>query len=289
MDKKQVQQRVLQNGKPLALSKFTWDKKTRTFASLEDNLVVDFAGIDDCTFTTGYDCTFDTGGGCTFTTGGDCTFTTGYDCTFKTGWRCTFDTGWRCTFKTGCDCTFKTGWRCTFKTGSGCTFKTGSGCTFDTWNNCTFDTGSGCTFKTGVQCVIARRDVFEVIQPQDGETIKLCPYGVSGYLTMKGDDWYNADGEECVIADGILSKVVSKKNGVYRVINHGQDKQSYLIERDGCYAHGDTLKEAKESLRYKITERDTSRYEGYTLETKLSLDECITMYRTITGACARGS
>ena len=28
MDKKEVRKRVLQNGKPLALGKFTWDEKT---------------------------------------------------------------------------------------------------------------------------------------------------------------------------------------------------------------------------------------------------------------------
>lgn len=72
MTKKEVQRRVLQSGKPLALSKFTWDEKTRTFSTPEDYLVLDFAGIDDCTFETGDDCTFKTGDDCTFETGWDC-------------------------------------------------------------------------------------------------------------------------------------------------------------------------------------------------------------------------
>ena len=75
MNKKQVQKRVLQGGKPLALSKFTWCEKTKTFSSKENDLVIDFAGIWDCTFTTGGDCTFKTGGDCTFKTGERCTFT----------------------------------------------------------------------------------------------------------------------------------------------------------------------------------------------------------------------
>jgi len=114
MNKKEVQKRVLQNGKPLALKKFSWCEKTKTFSVKEDYLIIDFAGIGDCTFTTG--------GGCTFTTGGGCTFTTGWDCTFKTGGGCTFTTGWDCTFTTGGDCTFTTGWDCTFKTGWDCTW-----------------------------------------------------------------------------------------------------------------------------------------------------------------------
>jgi len=86
MNKKEVQKRVLQNGKPLALKKFSWCEKTKTFSVKEDYLIIDFAGIGDCTFTTG--------GGCTFTTGGGCTFTTGWDCTFKTGGGCTWVFDW---------------------------------------------------------------------------------------------------------------------------------------------------------------------------------------------------
>jgi len=144
MNKKEVQKRVLQNGKPLALKKFSWCEKTKTFSVKEDYLIIDFAGIGDCTFTTG--------GGCTFTTGWDCTFKTGGDCTFTTGWDCTFTTGWDCTFTTGGGCTFTTGWDCTFTTGGGCTFTTGGGCTFKTGGDCTFKTGGGCTFTTGGGC-----------------------------------------------------------------------------------------------------------------------------------------
>ena len=71
---------VTQNGKPLNTSLYTWDEKTRTFSTKENGLVLDFTGIDDCTFDTGY----------------NCTFKTGYNCTFKTGSRCTFKTGDYC-------------------------------------------------------------------------------------------------------------------------------------------------------------------------------------------------
>ena len=248
MDKLQVQQRVLQNGKPLDLDKFEWDEKTNTFSSLENYLVLDFKDIHYCTFTTGSDCTFTTGSGCTF----------------------------------------KTDYGCTFKTGSGCTFKTGSGCTFKTGSCCTFTTGSGCTFKTGSCCVIVNRNVFEVIQPKEGDIIQICPYEIAGHLV-------NGKLNEVphIIADGILSKIISKKGNIYKVINHGEDKQSYLIERqDGdkkVYSHGKTLKEARDSLIYKISDRDTTAYEDINLDTVLTKEECIVMYRAITGACEEGT
>ena len=104
MTKKEVQQRVLQNGKPLSLDKFEWDEKTNTFSSEEGCLVLDFVGVEGCTFNTGSVCTFKTSFYCTFDTGSYCTFDTGSYCTFETGYDCTFNTGFGCTFKTEENC-----------------------------------------------------------------------------------------------------------------------------------------------------------------------------------------
>ena len=240
MNKLQVQQRVLQNGKPIDLDKFEWNEEVRSFSTKEDNLIIDFTGSDNCTFTTGSGCIFTTWSGCTFTTKSSCTFTTRSDCIFTTK------------------------------------------------SDCTFTTEYDCTFTTGSDCVIVNRNVFEVIQPEEGKVIQICPHGIAGHL-IDG----KLDGVPHIIADGILSKIISKKGNIYKVINHGDDKRSYLIERqDGdkkVYSHGKTLKEARDSLIYKISDRDTSNYESMTLDTILTKEECIAMYRTITGACEEGT
>ena len=277
---------VTQFGKELSKDKYTWDENTRTFSTTENNLVLDFSEYYNCTFKTGSGCTFDTDSGCTFDTGSGCTFDTGSGCTFKTDSGCTFSTGIGCTFSTGSGCTFSTGYDCTFSTGYGCTFKTGSGCTFKT--------GSGCTFDTGDGCVIVRRDVFEVIQPEVGTIYKLCPSGEKGYLTKKEGEkafYMDIDGErvEHIIADGILSKVVKKKGNVYHVINHGSDKETFLIKDGEIFSHGATLKEAKDSLQYKIANRDTTEFEKYKLDDELDLTTLIRAYRAITGACEGGT
>ena len=88
LTKENIQKRVLQNGEQLSLDKFLWDEKSRTFSSVEDNLVLDFSDLNNCTFKTGSNCTFKTGSDCTFDTGSNCTFTTGSNCTFKTGSEC---------------------------------------------------------------------------------------------------------------------------------------------------------------------------------------------------------
>jgi len=168
MDKKQVQQRVLKDGKPLSLDLFTWDEGTKTFSSKMNGLVLDFKGISYCTFNAG----------------SYCTFYTGYNCTFKTGYDCTFDTGSDCTFKTGYDCTFDTGYDCTF----------------DTWSDCTFKTGYDCTFTCKKQCVVIRRDVYEIIEVSEGVTIKLNGYGIKGYEEVDKKYKLTFEGKEVEIS-----------------------------------------------------------------------------------------
>ena len=101
-----------------------------------------------------------------------------------------------------------------------------------------------------------------------------------------------------LFADRILAKILNKKtnktNTVYKVQICGQTKVSYCVEYtnpDGSktFAHGETIKQAKDSLIYKISNRDTSMYKDYTLDTVVTFEEAIKMYRVITGACEAGT
>jgi hypothetical protein len=320
--KEQIQKMVKQNGEPLSLDKFIWDNDSKTFSTKESNLVLNFEYYynftfitgdncsfktesychfktgeycsfktgSNCTFKTIYACTFDTGSDCTFKTENKCTFDTGSDCTFDTGFDCTFDTGYGCTFDTGSDCTFKTGSNCTFDTGSDCTFKTENNCTFDTLSDCTFNAGNACIFKTKENCVIVNRSFFEVIVPKKDDIIQICPEDIEGHLV---NGIHSITGKISIIADGILSEIISKKGNVYKVKNNGEEKISYLLEaeRDGkkVYSHGNTLRECKRWLIYKLSNRDTSKYKNLTLETVLTKEDAIQCYMTITGACDAGT
>ena len=82
MTKKEVQARVLQDGKPLALSKFKWHNTARVFSTAASNLRLDFAYDSDCAFKTGRGCTFATGSDCTFVTDRRCMFNTARNCTW---------------------------------------------------------------------------------------------------------------------------------------------------------------------------------------------------------------
>ena len=60
---------VTQFGKKLSKDQYTWDERTKTFSTVENNLVLDFSEYNNCTFDTSDDCTFKTGYDCKFNTG----------------------------------------------------------------------------------------------------------------------------------------------------------------------------------------------------------------------------
>ncbi len=96
-----------------------------------------------------------------------------------------------------------------------------------------------------------------------------------------------------LFADDILSEIVSTRDlrggaKVHRIRVVGKTKVTYCIESDGTYSHGDTIKEARESLLYKVSQRDKSAYAGWKLDRKITGKEAIASYRVITGACEAG-
>jgi hypothetical protein len=79
---------VSQYGLPLSPSKYTWDEEDKVFSSDENELVIDFFGIDGCKFNVGFYCTINAGYDCTFNTGAYCTINAEYNCVFHTGYQC---------------------------------------------------------------------------------------------------------------------------------------------------------------------------------------------------------
>jgi len=57
--------------------------------------------------------------------------------------------------------------------------------TFKTASDCTFKTSSDCTFDTGFNCVVVRRDIYEVIELEEGKKIKLNWYGKKWFTYKK--------------------------------------------------------------------------------------------------------
>ncbi|NDV77867.1 hypothetical protein D0T57_02635 [Dysgonomonas sp. 511] len=91
-------------------------------------------------------------------------------------------------------------------------------------------------------------------------------------------------------ADEVFSELISQKGNVYRIRQIGSTKIGYLVtDGNGKWSHGATLKEAKDDLIYKISNRDKSEYESLTLDSEVTFEEAVEMYRVITGACSFGT
>jgi hypothetical protein len=90
-------------------------------------------------------------------------------------------------------------------------------------------------------------------------------------------------------ADGIFTEILSKKGNVYTVREVGGKKTFYLVtDGNDNWAHGDTLKQAKDDLRFKI-KADPELYRHLKADSVLKTDDAIAAYRGITGACATGT
>ena len=95
--------------------------------------------------------------------------------------------------------------------------------------------------------------------------------------------------------DGIWCKFLSIHGNYARVeisdLYHAENCVQGFIAKDdaGNFAHGQTLREARESLMYKIGMRDTTPYESWKLTDVKTKAELIKAYRVITGACEFGT
>ena len=63
-----------------------------------------------------------------------------------------------------------------------------------------------------------------------------------------------------------------------------------MVSDGDLYAHCDKLSDGIADLAFKRAKnRGAEQYKDVTLDTVMTLDEAVTMYRVITGACRQGS
>jgi hypothetical protein len=112
-----------------------------------------------------------------------------------------------------------------------------------------------------------------------------CPLDIQAEKLVGPVIW---PGEKYVCADGILMEVVSHKGKVWKGYRVGTKDLLYLVVNGASCSHGKTLKEARESLVFKASQRDVSEFKSLQLSSKLEFKDAIACYRSITGACATG-
>ena len=109
----------------------------------------------------------------------------------------------------------------------------------------------------------------------------------TAYHELRNGDY--VDGKY-LFCDGILTHVKRKKqigNYTYYI---GRIKGKNVIYDGENYAHCKSLKDGINDLEFKrAKERGAEQYDGYKLDTVVTYDDAITMYRIITGACKAGT
>jgi len=147
--------KITKNGVALDPKLYTIDTVNHTFASSEDDLVLDFAGEGGWIFRIRHNCTVTAGNSCFIAAWGRCNITAGDDCTIDIGARCNINAGERCTINTS----------------HGCNITAGNRTVVVTCENSTITGGEG--------CAVIKRDTNEVIKLVAGQTIRLKDdYGV---------------------------------------------------------------------------------------------------------------
>ena len=92
-----------------------------------------------------------------------------------------------------------------------------------------------------------------------------------------------------ISCDGIFMEVDSHRGNVWIGHKIGKKEKVFLVtDGNNKYSHGNTLKEAKEDLIFKVDGRRLGDFKHLTQESVLLMSEAVIAYRVITGACGFG-
>ena len=91
-------------------------------------------------------------------------------------------------------------------------------------------------------------------------------------------------------ADNILTHVKRCKNIGGYTVYIGKIPGKNVVSDGTHYAHCNKIRDGIADLLFKVAEsRGVEQYKGMSLNTELTVEEAVTMYRIITGACRQGS
>ena len=117
--------------------------------------------------------------------------------------------------------------------------------------------------------------------PTVGGTLYL--EGLTSDYTKLNNKIISWEDGKYISADGIFKEVIHRKGNIFKVKSLNSFKETYLVTNGVFHAHGETLKQAKEDLKFKLISEKLKK-------DPIKKDTVISMmyYRTITGACELG-
>ena len=119
---------------------------------------------------------------------------------------------------------------------------------------------------------------------------KFIPVGGKADLVdgkkIKPDCWYIVNNDKWVevdFTDDVFTYVLSTKGGVKKVKTESGKILFVVSDENGNFAHGETIKEARQDLVYKAI----AKFDGK-MPQSTTVKEWIGIYRAVTGACGAG-
>ena len=110
---------------------------------------------------------------------------------------------------------------------------------------------------------------------------------MSKVVRLKDGDYVTG---KYIYADGILTHIKRKRTLGKYTYYIGKIKGKSVVFDGEHYAHCKSLKDGVADIEFKkAKKRGAKQYEALTLDSVVSKDDAITMYRIITGACRAGT
>jgi len=173
-----------------------------------------------------------------------------------------------------------------------------------------FKKGLICKNKQYAENAISER--VKVMMENNGGSLDLRGTGITslpdnltvgGYLDLRGTGIKEKEREKvkrlrggdyvegCYLyADGILTHIRGRRKVGEHIFYIGKIKGRNVVSDGVHYAHCKKLRDGIADLMFKsASDRGAEQYKGMSLDDVVTLEEAVTMYRIITGACRQGS
>ena len=93
-----------------------------------------------------------------------------------------------------------------------------------------------------------------------------------------------------LFCDGILTHVAKVKRVGQYTLYVGKIPNRHVVSDGTNFAHCKTLRQGISDLAFKnMKDRGSDQYKNVSRDTEMTVEEMVTMYRIITGACSQGS
>jgi hypothetical protein len=94
--------------------------------------------------------------------------------------------------------------------------------------------------------------------------------------------------DDYIYADNILTHIKTVKKVNDYTLYIAPYPEVVATKDHETFAHGKDIREAIQDLTFKLAKRDVEDYRSLSLESELTYEEAVMMYRVITGACRYG-